>query len=52
MLGASTYARVWREAHCFALTPQQVASPLAKRPYDLRHTALSTWLNTGWTPPR
>ncbi|GAA4193369.1 hypothetical protein GCM10022252_36180 [Streptosporangium oxazolinicum] len=47
MLGASTYARVWREARSFALTPQQVASPLARRPYDLRHAALSTWLNAG-----
>ncbi|MFG1877387.1 hypothetical protein ACGFIV_21320 [Sphaerisporangium sp. NPDC049003] len=24
-----------------------MASPLAGRPYDLRHAALSTWLNAG-----
>ncbi|SEN11907.1 tyrosine-type recombinase/integrase [Nonomuraea pusilla] len=47
ILGASTYARAWEEARRLALTPQQVASPLAGRPYDLRHAALSTWLNAG-----
>ena len=30
-----------------ALTPAQAASPLAGRPYDLRHTAVSTWLAAG-----
>jgi len=25
-------------------------SPLARRPYDLRHAALSTWLNAGVPP--
>ncbi|MFH9737271.1 hypothetical protein ACH4MA_06215 [Streptomyces roseolus] len=32
-----------------ALAPPSavVASPLARRPYDLRHSALSTWLNAG-----
>ncbi|TLP53984.1 tyrosine-type recombinase/integrase [Microbispora triticiradicis] len=47
VLGASTYSRAWEEARRFAFTPQQVASPLAGRPYDLRHAALSTWLNAG-----
>ena len=28
-----------------ALTPAEQASPLARRPYDLRHTCLSRWLN-------
>lgn len=27
--------------------PAAVASPLARCPYDLRHSALSTWLNAG-----
>jgi integrase len=27
------------------LTPAQIASPLARRPYDLRHAAASLWLN-------
>jgi integrase len=47
VLGASTYSRAWEEARHFALTVQQVASPLAGKPYDLRHAALSTWLNAG-----
>jgi hypothetical protein len=28
------------------------ASPLAKRPYDLRHAYLSAWLNAGVEPAR
>jgi integrase len=38
---------VWAEARRLAFTPQQVASPLAGRPYDLRHAAVSLWLNAG-----
>ncbi|MDT7697623.1 MAG: hypothetical protein QOI75_6993 [Pseudonocardiales bacterium] len=34
-------------ARSLALTPAQVASPLAGRPYDLRHAAVSAWLNPG-----
>lgn len=34
-------------AGVLTLTPTQVASPLAGKPYDLRHAALSTWLNAG-----
>jgi hypothetical protein len=49
-LGASTYFRVWQEARVLALTPEQVASPVAGKPYDLRHAALSTWLNSGVDP--
>lgn len=30
-----------------AFTPAQVASPLARRPYDLRHAGVSLWLNSG-----
>jgi integrase len=44
---ASTYSRVWEEGRRLALTPHQVASPLAGRPYDLRHAAVSLWLNAG-----
>jgi len=50
VLGSSTYSRVWKEARRIAFTPAQVASPLAGRPYDLRHAALSTWLNAGVDP--
>ncbi|MEV4079923.1 hypothetical protein ACGFJC_44650 [Nonomuraea fuscirosea] len=34
------YTEVWQEARKLALTPSQVASPLARRPYDLRHAAV------------
>lgn len=41
------YQRIWGRARKAALTPAEVASPLGRRPYDLRHAALSTWLNAG-----
>ena len=31
-------------------TPEVYASPLAETPYDLRHAAVSTWLNAGISP--
>jgi integrase len=31
-------------------TPEAAASPLARTPYDLRHAAVSTWLNAGVPP--
>jgi integrase len=37
----------WAVARTLALAPEQVASPLAARPYDLRHAAVSLWLNGG-----
>jgi integrase len=46
-VGSSTYGRVWAQARKAAFTPEVVASPLAKRPYDLRHACLSMWLNAG-----
>jgi integrase len=46
-LSESTYCRVWRKARTSALTPEEARSPLAARPYDLRHAAVSTWLNAG-----
>ncbi|MEV5741608.1 tyrosine-type recombinase/integrase [Microbispora rosea] len=46
-LQESTYHRIWRKARQAALSPEEFASPLAKRPYDLRHAAVSTWLNAG-----
>lgn len=42
-----TYTRVWRGARAVALSPEAEASPLARRPYDLRHAAVSTWLAAG-----
>ncbi len=46
-LSESTYGRIWRDARAKALTAEQVGSPLAGRPYDLRHAAVSLWLNGG-----
>jgi integrase len=46
-LAESTYCRVWRKAREAAPTAEEAASPLARRPYDLRHAAVSTWLNAG-----
>jgi integrase len=43
----SHYAALWRRARAAALTPEEAASPLAGRPYDLRHAAASLWLNAG-----
>lgn len=38
-LAESTYCRVWRRARAQALSVAEAASPLAGRPYDLRHAA-------------
>jgi integrase len=46
-LSESVYDRWWKLAREQALTPAQVASPLVRRPYDLRHAAASLWLNAG-----
>jgi integrase len=45
-----TYRRAWTKARQVALSPAEQASPLARRPYDLRHACLSTWLNGGVYP--
>ncbi len=50
VLGTSSYWRVWQEARPFALPPDKVGSPLARRPYDLRHTCITNWLNAGVPP--
>lgn len=46
-LAESTYCRAWRKARADALSADEVPTPLARRPYDLRHAAVSTWLNAG-----
>lgn len=33
--------------HLGNLTAKEVQTPLAERPYDLRHACVSTWLNAG-----
>ena len=42
-----TAYRVWHRAREAALTTEQYNSMMARRPYDLRHACLSTWLNAG-----
>ncbi|WP_326819556.1 tyrosine-type recombinase/integrase [Streptosporangium sp. NBC_01756] len=51
VIASTAYTEVWQEARKLALTPAQVASPLARRPYDLRHAAVSLWLNAGVSAP-
>jgi integrase len=46
-VSASAVWQVWTRARLYGLSPRQVASPLARRPYDLRHAAVSLWLNAG-----
>jgi integrase len=45
-LNDTGWGEVWQRARPVALTPAQQAS-LARRPYDLRHAAVSLWLNAG-----
>jgi len=45
-----TIIRAWKRARQDVFTPEVAASPLAGTPYDLRHAAVSTWLNGGIPP--
>jgi integrase len=45
-----TYTRAWRAARKAVLTEEQQQTPLAARPYDLRHAAVSTRLAAGVDP--
>jgi hypothetical protein len=49
-LSESVYGRAWQSERTLALGPELAASGLARRPYDLRHAALSLWLNAGGDP--
>ena len=51
-LAESVYGPDWDRARAAALSPEEYASPLARRPYDLRHAAVSTWLNSGVLAPQ
>ncbi len=51
VVASTAYKEVWQEARKLAFTPAQVASPLARRPYDLRCAAVSLWLNAGVPAP-
>jgi integrase len=46
-LQESAYRLVWANARKAGLTEAEADSPLARRPYDLRHAAASLWLNSG-----
>lgn len=52
VLAHTNYHRVWHETRDLALSPALAGTPLVKRPYDLRHSPLSTWLCAGATRPR
>ncbi|MEV0057243.1 hypothetical protein AB0H34_42975 [Saccharopolyspora shandongensis] len=47
-----TWNRVWTRARRATFTEEALATPLAGRPYDLRHAAVSTWLNGGVDAPQ
>lgn len=46
------YLRIFHQARAAAFGPAESASLLARRPYDLRHAAVSTWLNAGVPAPQ
>jgi integrase len=46
-LQPSTWWQVWKKVRAASLTPEQLASPLMKRPYDLRHSGVTWRLNSG-----
>ena len=46
----STYWQVWAKTRALALTPAQLATPLMRRPYDLRHSGITWRLNSGIPP--
>jgi integrase len=50
VLSESVYGRTWHAARQAALGPELAATTLARRPYDLRHAALSLWLNATGAP--
>jgi integrase len=50
-LSESLYGRIWHQARA-ATTPEDgTGTQQARRPYDLRHAALSLWLASGAPPP-
>lgn len=46
-VASASYSDVWRLARPLGLAPRHVASSLARRPYDLRHAAVSSWIAAG-----
>lgn len=53
MLGTTTYCNIWRRARQTVWGVVKAAkSLLARRPYDLRHACVSTWLAAGVPAPQ
>jgi len=46
------YLKIFHKARAAAFIPRESTSLLARRPYDLRHAAVSTWLNAGVPAPQ
>lgn len=46
----AAYGITWSRARKHVLTRTELASKLAKRPYDLRHAGISFWLYSGVDP--
>ncbi|MCD0482790.1 site-specific integrase [Streptacidiphilus sp. ASG 303] len=49
-LSGSVFRRAWDKARRAVLTDEEYESPVGRRVYDLRHTCLTTWLNSGVPP--
>ncbi|MFJ9459163.1 tyrosine recombinase XerC [Kitasatospora sp. NPDC101447] len=50
LLSTKETSEVWKKARELVLTPDQVNSPFAEVPYDLRATCVSGWLAAGVDP--
>ncbi|MBC6457750.1 tyrosine-type recombinase/integrase [Actinomadura sp. HBU206391] len=50
-LSESVYGRAWQKARHKTFSASQAASPLAARPYDLRHSGVTLGLNAGVPAP-
>lgn len=46
-----TYYRVWQGARALGMSPGVRVTPVAARPYDLRHGGVTLWLNSGVPAP-
>ncbi|MFI2077941.1 tyrosine-type recombinase/integrase [Streptomyces triculaminicus] len=47
---SAAYGKTWKRAREIALSKEEQASLVAKRPYDLRHAGISFWLHSGVDP--
>src|SRR6476469_10524372 len=52
LVAAAGLGAVFHKARADAFTGAETASLLARRPYDLRHAAVSTWLKAGVPAPQ